>query len=192
MITKLLWVRSLCSGFYLLAALTAQRFCNRGNWCCFWSFYNVLNGQWTKLLRWLRGAKGKSLLSSDGERLSQGCALTLPSALPPHLASFLIHVSVGGGARLAVKHLSLLTFGIFFLSISFFPPIDPISCHIASPAYPPLTQTLLQSFLHSIPLQFLPSSCLSGQIDPKLFHSSVEESGEDKRHELSCNNMWQD
>lgn len=88
-----------------------------------------------------------------------------PLPLPPLLTSSFNHVCVGGGALLAVKHLSLLRFGIFSLPISFFPPIDPISCHVSSPAYPSLAQTLLHfiSFLLSIPQQIPPASCLSRQ-----------------------------
>lgn len=108
--------------------------------------------------------------SDNGQQLSQGRTRTVqsfyqPQLLPPFLPSSFIRVCVGGGALLAVKHLSLLRFGIFFLPISFFPSIDPISCHVSNPAYPSLAQTPLHfiSFLPSIPQQIPPASCLLRQ-----------------------------
>lgn len=108
--------------------------------------------------------------------------------LPPLLPSSLIHVCVGGGALLAVKHLSLLRSGIFFLPISFFPPIDPISCHVSSPAYPSLAQTPL----HFISLHpSANSTCLLPMETQVILSSSCQCRGEGERHELS-HNMWQD
>lgn len=79
------------------------------------------------------GTKNSSSLSDNGQQLRPTVLSLHPLSLP---ASSLVLVCVGGGALQAVKHLSLLRFGIFAPPISFFPPIDPISCHVSSPAYP--------------------------------------------------------
>lgn len=127
--------------------------------------------------------KTERYFSDNGRQLSQGsCPALSLHQLPPLSASPLtiILVCVGGGALLAVKHLSLLRFGIFFFPISFFPPIDPVSCHVSSPAYPSLTQTPLH-FISVLPSANSP--CLLPIETQLILSSSCQCRGDEDRHE---------
>lgn len=67
---------------------------------------------WELLWKWTTTQSRQ--LSDSTHSLFTNCRSSLPPLLPPSL----IRVCVGGGARLAVKHLSLLWFWIFFFPIS--------------------------------------------------------------------------